>query len=112
MIYAGNHVSDAKDQLERRKQQILKSIEGLQIQAEAKSNELQLLERELKGVRQLHKKGLMAINRLTVLERQRTQLQGENGNFVTMVSRAKAKLAETELQILQVDPGPRQHSRS
>ena len=92
-----------KDQLERRKQQILKSIEGLQIQAEAKSNELQLLERELKGVRQLHKKGLMAINRLTVLERQRTQLQGENGNFVTMVSRAKAKLAETELQILQVD---------
>ncbi|MEM9357371.1 MAG: HlyD family type I secretion periplasmic adaptor subunit [Pseudomonadota bacterium] len=92
-----------KEQLERRKQQILNSIDGLRIQADAKANELQLLQRELKGVRQLHKKGLMAINRLTVLERQHTQLEGESGNFVTMVARAKAKLAETELQILQVD---------
>lgn len=92
-----------KDQLKRRKQQILNSIDGLKIQAEAKANELKLLQRELKGVRQLHKKGLMAINRLTAIERQRTQLEGESGNFVTMIARAKAKLAETELQILQID---------
>ncbi len=95
--------SGRKEQLKRRKQQILKSIDGLQIQSEAKANELKLLQRELKGVRHLHKKGLMAINRLTVLERQRTQLEGENGNFVTMIARAKARLAETELQILQID---------
>jgi len=37
------------------------------------------------------------------LERDQTRAQGERGQFISDIARAKAKISETELQIIQID---------
>ena len=55
------------------------------------------------GVRDLWAKNLVQINRLTSLEREEARLHGERGQLIAGAAEAKGKIAETELQILQVD---------
>ena len=92
-----------KDQLAQRKAQIEQSITGIDIQSQAKADELKLIDRELAGARKLWKRGLMPISKLTNLERQATRLKGEHGNLIATIARARASIAETELQLVQVD---------
>ncbi|MGI9424208.1 MAG: HlyD family type I secretion periplasmic adaptor subunit [Hyphomicrobiaceae bacterium] len=92
-----------KQQLEQRRLQIEETLSGLKIQVAAKREEVELIAKELKGARKLHRKGLMAIGRLTSLERQRTRTQGELGNLIASIGRSRAQLAETQLQDLQID---------
>jgi HlyD family secretion protein len=54
-------------------------------------------------VRDLWAKNLVQLNRLTSLEREAARLQGERGSLVAGTAETKGKIAETELQILQVD---------
>ena len=69
----------------------------------AKSQEIELIQRELKGVRELWEKNLIPITKLTTLEREATRIEGEKGKPDLTIARAKAKMAETELQIIQID---------
>ena len=78
-------------------------IGGLGLQADAKSQEIELIQRELKGVRELWKKKLMPITKLTTLEREATRIEGERGKLISEIARVKAQMAETELQIIQID---------
>ena len=41
--------------------------------------------------------------KLTTLEREATRIEGERGNLISTIARAKAQMAETELQIIQID---------
>ncbi len=54
-------------------------------------------------MRDLWQKNLVQLNRLTSLQREEARLQGERGQLVAAAAEAKGKIAETELQILQVD---------
>ena len=45
----------------------------------------------------------MPISKLTALEREATRIEGERGNLISTIARAKAQMAETELQIIQID---------
>jgi HlyD family secretion protein len=92
-----------KDQLSQRVQQLQQQITGLTAQQDAKAKEVDLIEKELTGVRDLFQKNLVPLTRLTSLEREETQLQGERGQLVASAAEAKGKIAETQLQILQVD---------
>jgi HlyD family secretion protein len=92
-----------KAQLRQRIAQLEEEIGGLGIQADAKSREIELIERELKGARTLWKKNLMPITKMTNLEREATRVEGEKGNLISTIARTKAKVAETELQIIQID---------
>jgi len=92
-----------KAQLRQRIAQLKEEIEGLGLQADAKSREIELIQRELKGARELWKKNLMPISKLTTLEREATRIEGEKGQLISTVARAKARMAETELQIIQID---------
>lgn len=92
-----------KDQLRQRIKQLHESIRGLQVQAEAKAEEIVLIARELKGARDLFKRNLYPITKMTNLEREATRVKGEKGNLMSTVARAKAMVAETELQIIQID---------
>jgi len=92
-----------KAQLRQRIAQLKEEIEGLGLQADAKSREIELIQRELKGARELWKKNLMPITKLTTLEREATRIEGEKGQLISTVARAKARMAETELQIIQID---------
>ena len=92
-----------KAQFRERIGQIAQEIEGLNGQIEGKKHELELIERELGGVRELWRKNLIPIQRLTALERDAARLQGEHGQLIASVAQAKGKTSETKLQIIQVD---------
>ena len=92
-----------KKQLQERVTQLQQEIVGLTAQQDAKDKEVALIEQELKGVRDLYAKNLVQLNRLTSLERDEAQLEGSRGELVAQAAEAKGKIAETELQIIQVD---------
>ena len=92
-----------KAQLRQRIEQLNEEIKGLTVQTEAKSREVELIQRELKGTRELWEKNLVPISKLTALEREATRTEGEKGQLISSVAQAKAKIVETELEIIQVD---------
>ena len=92
-----------KAQLREQSGQLLEEIVGLTAQQQAKKREIVLINRELEGVRELFKKNLVQINRLTLLEREATRLDGEEAQLMAAVAQAKGKIAETELKIIQID---------
>jgi HlyD family secretion protein len=57
----------------------------------------------LKGVEELWGKNLVAITRLNALKRDSARLDGERAQLIAMMAQAKGKIAEIELQIIQVD---------
>jgi len=92
-----------KDQLQQRIKQLQEEITGLTAQQDAKTKEMELIQRELAGVRDLWQKNLVQLNRLTSLEREEARLQGERGQLIASSAGAKGRIAEINLQILQVD---------
>jgi HlyD family secretion protein len=92
-----------KSQLRQRIAQLQEEITGLTAQQNAKSKEIELIDRELAGVRDLFSKNLIQMNRLTQLEREATRLQGERGQLIATTAQAKGKISELELQIIQID---------
>jgi HlyD family secretion protein len=90
-------------QLRERVAQLGQEILGLNGQAEAKLEEVALIERELEGVRELWQKKLIPLTKLTALEREAARLKGERNQLIASVAQAKGKITETELQIIQVD---------
>ncbi len=92
-----------KQQLQERITQLQQEIVGLTAQQSAKDQELALSEEELQGVRELWQKNLVQLNRLTSLQRQEAQVEGERGQLVAQAAEAKGKIAEIQLQIIQID---------
>lgn len=92
-----------KAQLRERVAQLQEEIGGLTAQQNAKAREVTLIERELEGVRELYKKNLIQLTRLTQLEREATRLEGERAQLTASVAQAKGKIAELQLQIIQID---------
>jgi HlyD family secretion protein len=92
-----------KAQLQERVTQLGEEITGLTAQQNSKTKEIALLERELAGVRDLWKQNLVPLSRLTALEREAARLDGERGQLIASAAQAKGKIAETALQILQID---------
>jgi HlyD family secretion protein len=92
-----------KSQLRQRITQLEEQIEGLSSQANAKAREIELINRELEGVRELWKKNLVPITRLTALEREATRLDGERGQLIATIAQTRGKITETELQIIQIE---------
>jgi HlyD family secretion protein len=95
--------SGQKSQLKQRIGQLEEEISGHTAQRNAKAKEVELISRELAGVRDLFAKNLIQMNRLTQLEREATRLEGERGLLVATTAQAKGKINELELQIIQID---------
>lgn len=92
-----------QDQLKQQIAQLDEQVAGLNAQKQAKDKELALIEQELQGTRDLWKKNLVPLNRLTTLQREEARLQGEAGQLIASAATTKEKIAETQLQILQID---------
>jgi HlyD family secretion protein len=90
-------------QLKERIGQFKEEIRGLTEQVKAKEAELELIQQELAGVRDLWEKHLVPIMRLTSLQRDAARLGGEHGSLLASIAQAKGRISETELQILQID---------
>ncbi len=92
-----------KQQLRERITQLHEQIFGLAAQQAAKDKGIALTEQELQGVRDLWQKNLVQLNRLTSLQRDEARLDGERGQIIAQAAEAKGKIAEIQLQIIQVD---------
>jgi HlyD family secretion protein len=89
-------------QLTKRIGQLRSEIEGLLQQREAKIREASMIQRELVGVRELFRQNLVQITRLSQLEREGASLEGQRGQLTAGMAQAEGRIAETELQILQL----------
>jgi HlyD family secretion protein len=92
-----------KAQLQQRTDELEEEIRGLQAQQSAKTAQMTLIKRELAGVQDLFAKNLVPLTRLTQLERESASLDGERGQLIASMAQAKGKIAETQLQIIQID---------
>jgi len=92
-----------KQQLEERIKQLQNEGDGDSAQVSAKVQETTFISRELDGTRTLWEKNLVPISKLTELERNATRIEGERAQLVATLAQVKGKIAETRLQILQVD---------
>lgn len=90
-------------QLRERIAQTREEMSGLAAQIASKREQIRLIELELEGVRKLYASNLVSISRMTSLEREAARLSGEAGQLVAETARAKGRITETELQILQID---------
>ncbi len=78
-------------------------MRGYTDQAGAKAKEIEFIQKELEGVRELWQKNLVPITRVTALERDGARLEGERGQLIATVAQGKGKVSETEPQIIQID---------
>ena len=69
----------------------------------AKASEIEFINQELEGVRELCHKKMVPITRITALERDAARIRGERGALVALIAQVKGKITETQLQILQID---------
>jgi HlyD family secretion protein len=92
-----------KSQLRQRIAQLDDEIRGYAALQEAKAEEIEIIQRELTGVRTLWQKNLIQINRLTILEREAARLKGELAQSIASSAQVRGKVSEIELQIIQID---------
>ena len=89
--------------LAERLAQLKDQIAGHEAQERGKAQEIELIKRELDGVRKLWNKKLMPITKLTALEREAARLEGERGQLVAAIAQAKGRIAELQQQMIQID---------
>ena len=92
-----------KSQLAKRIVQLEDEIRGHSALQDSKAEEINLIGRELDGVRDLWDKKLVQLNRLTALEREAARLKGERAQSIATTAQARGKVSEIELQIIQID---------
>ncbi|MDQ0315949.1 HlyD family type I secretion periplasmic adaptor subunit [Amorphus orientalis] len=90
------------DMLEERKDQFGEEIEGLKAQLDAKELEIELIADELGGLRSLLAQGHVPKTRVMALERNKARLEGERGELVARIAVVKGRIAETEIEALQL----------
>jgi len=92
-----------QSQLRERIAQSNEEIRGLTSQQTGKERELKYITEELVGVTELYAQNLVSISRMNTLQRDKARIEGEQGQYVADIARARGKISETELQILQLD---------
>ena len=92
-----------KQRLRERIAQLKNQIDGLGEQVTAKDTEIDLIKKELAARPKLWDKNLVPITRVTALQRDAARLHGERGALTASTAESKKKIAETQLQTIQLD---------
>ena len=92
-----------KSQLQERIAQTHEQIRGLNEQVVAKDREIDLLTQQLSGLEDLWSKRMIEFSKLVAVRRDAARISGERGALVSAIAQAKGKIAETEIQALQID---------
>jgi HlyD family secretion protein len=90
-------------QLDERIAQLRQGATGLEAQEVAKVNEIEWIRRELEGIMSLWQKNLVQFTRVVALQRDLAKAEGDRGQLIASVAESKNKIAETELQIIQIN---------
>jgi HlyD family secretion protein len=96
-------INGKKEQLSQQIDQLTEQIGGLDSQKISKDRQLDLINGELKDLKDLQSKGLVPVSRVMAMDRETASLDGQRGELVANKASAEAHIAEVKLQILQVD---------
>ena len=96
-------VAGRKDQLQEQIRQFNKQAEGLKAQLDAKESEIELIDEELADLDALLNKQLVSKSRVSAQRRERAQLQGQYGSFLSEIARIQEGISERKIQILQIE---------
>lgn len=88
--------------LNSRVEQYRTEIEGLGRERAAAEKQLELIDQELVGVRELYTKNLVPVTRLTALERERARLDGTVGRNTADIAKSENNIGEMRLQVQQL----------
>lgn len=83
--------------------QLEMQVVGLETQQQAVADQLLILADELAAVESLQRDRLVEASRVTSLQKQRVQLEGEAGRLVSTIAGARAAIAERKLQVAQLN---------
>ncbi len=83
--------------------QLGEEIAGLEAQIKSKATQLALISGELQGVQTLYDKQLVPLTRLTALQRQAAQLDGERSQLTSAIAETRSKISQAQLQIVKID---------
>ena len=90
-------------QLDERIAQLRQGATGLEAQEAAKVNEIEWIRKELEGIMSLWQKNLVQFTRVVALQRDLAKAEGDRGQLIASMAESKNKIAEIELQIIQID---------
>lgn len=90
-------------QLQLRMEQYGQQITGIQAQMGGYAKQRRLITPELRSVRELWDNGLVTISRLNQLERTAADLDATLGSAQAQVAQARAKISETQQQLITLD---------
>lgn len=90
-------------QLNERVAQLSEEINGLEAQLSSKGKQVSLVAKELDSLKSLWSRNLVSLQRYTAAEREAARLEGEHAQLVSAIAQTRGKVAETRLQIIQVD---------
>ena len=90
------------DQLHEQINQLDSQIDNLEVQAEAKAEEIGLIDLELVGLEQLLENDYVATNRVLAVRRDKTRLRSEHGALLAEAARTELEISERRIQILQL----------
>jgi HlyD family secretion protein len=96
-----------KAQLHERIRQLTQETEGLTAQQDGKRRAIEIIGKELASLQPLLDQGIIPATRVYALQRDAADLTGQFGSLVASTAETKGKIAETELQIIQVDDDQR-----
>ncbi len=99
--------SGEKSQLRERVNQLNKEIEGLIAQKAAKDREIDLVHQQLQETESLWQRNLTPLANVVAIRREAARIEGEQGQLTAAEAQSKAKIAETNLQIIQIDQDAR-----
>lgn len=82
--------------------QLREEIAGLRAQQESKATQVDLLEQELVGLRELNAKGFYPKTELLAKERQMAALKGDGGEARAGIARTNERISEVRMQMEQI----------
>lgn len=88
--------------LDARIRQLRNEISGIAVEKASTEQQVAFINQELVGLRTLREKNLIPINRLLVMERERTRLEGVIGRSIAETAKAENGIGEAGLQISQI----------
>lgn len=96
-------LADQVEQLRERQSQIGEQVQGAETQTRALERQLALVAQELEGQQKLYDSGLAQLNRLLSLQREQARLEGEVGGLTASIAESRGRVAEIEIQILNLE---------
>lgn len=104
-MFSGNRENrkSQKEQLVLGIDQLGEEIKGLELQRDAKIDEIALVKTEHVKIKGLTDKRLIETSRKYIIDREMAKLVGERGEVEANIARARARMGEIRLQIIAID---------